>query len=243
MKIQVVIPVPTESEEAWVMFKPYIQRFCDTWRQYPPGVRCTLFAVTQGVDSTDEIRDIFTGLPTRFVRHDHGMDLGAQQYIAMMSDDAFQVNMTSRCYFHRENWLARMVSARIKHGPALYGISTSREGGRMHICTRGHAYDVDTFKLYPHDITSRNQGVFFEVGSGNLLKFYRRIGMEGYVVFWCGERMVDDLTFIEGGFRDGDQGQMLFFDKHTDYYAAADDQEKERLRSLMLGLTPELVES
>lgn len=239
MKVQVVLPVPMDSEETWKLFKPFLQRFADTWRQFPPRIRCTLFLVTQGADATQELYDMFSGLPIIPERYDKGMDLGAQQYIARVSDDAFQVNMTSRCYFHRDGWLARMVRARNEHGPALYGLTASNEGGHFHLCTRGHSYDVDDFKLYPHDITSRDQGVFVELGDGCLLDWFGSIGRKSYIVDWTGcYECNQQYLGSHNTYRSNDQYNVLFWDKHTQSFADADPPEKERLRNLMLGTTP-----
>jgi len=250
LKVQVVLPIPMESEETWATFKPFIQRFCETWRKYPPGIRCFLYAVTQGAKANEELYDLFTGLPVGFERYDEGMDLGAQQHIAGMSNDAFQVNMTSRCYFHRPGWLARMVRFRLANGPGLYGVSCSKEGGKLHVCTRAHAYDVDEFKLYPHNITSRDQGVFCELGDGSLTDWYWSIGKTPQIVTWadnspyfvCSPEIHPSQTISSecfgNGFRHGDQSDVLVWDRHTDIYSSADDQEKERLRRMMMGTTP-----
>lgn len=250
MHVQVVLPIPMESKEVWDMFKPFIVRFCDSWRIWPPGIRCQLCAVTQGADANKEVRDLFYGMPVEFFRHDEGMDLGAQQWIAEGSDNAFQVNMTSRCYFHRTGWLARMLRFRMANGPGLYGASCSKEGGKLHVCTRAHAYDVDEFKLYPHDIVSRDQGVFFEVADGSITDWYWSIGKTPLIVTWadnspyivCSPEIHPSQTISSecfgNGFRHGDQSDVLVWDRHTDLYAAADDREKERLRHLMMGTTP-----
>ena len=240
MRVQVVFPVPTETKEVWALFKPFIQRFCDTWRKFPPGVRCTVYAVTQGADASEQLIDMFIGLPVVFERYDKGADLGAQQYIARVSDDAFQVNMTTRCYFHREGWLARLVAARNDFGPALYGVSSSMEGGRFHICTRAFSYDTADFKLYPHDITSRDQGVFFECGEGCLTDWMKSIGRFPYLVTWDTVQLATQWVEVENGFRNGNQEQMLVWDKHSDAYTNANPEEKERLQLLHRGITPSL---
>lgn len=199
-------------------------------------MRCTLFAVVQGEDASEELFDMFQGLPAIFERYDHGADLGAQQYIARLSDDAFQVNMTTRCYFHREGWLARYVFYRNRLGPGFYGASHSREGGKLHVCTRGHAYDVEDFKLYPHNIISRDQGVFFECGQGCVSEWFTSIGRPRRVLGWNGDYSMSEE--IENGFRNGDQSNMLIWDKHTDIYRDADEAEKKRLRDMAYPETP-----
>lgn len=238
MKVSVIYPVPLESDEVWQIFRPAVQRFCLTWRLFPPGVRCGINVMCCGNEPDSEVKELFDGLPAQFCQCDAlGADLGAQQFCAKLSDTGvFQVNFTSRMYFHRSGWLARLVSARNSFGPALYGLSASMEGGKFHLCTRGHCYDTDDFKLYPHDIVSRNQGVFFECGQGCLLDWFKSIGRDTYVVTWDYAVTCSPGDRIPNGFRDGTQEQMLAWDKHTKIYADASPEEKERLESLAFGL-------
>lgn len=251
MNIAVVYPVPNESPEVWAIFKPFVERFVNTWKQFPPGVACTLCPVTfdppakatSSNKPSDEILSLFQGINTQFHNYPgKGMDLGAQQWVSLMGSHDFQVNFTSRAYFHRPGWLARMVAARHEYGPALYGMSASKEGGKFHICTRGHAYDREDFKLYHTMIESRNQGVFFECGDGCLTEFFWSIGRPAAIVRFDGHPVTfyswEDAHYlkVENGFRNGDQSNMLAHDKHTDFYRDSDPETKERMANLMLGV-------
>lgn len=230
MKTTVVYPVPMDNVEVFKTFLPYIHRFTNTLRSFDPGVMYDLVAVCCNADPTDTIKFCFRDLPVTFLRYDGaGADLGSQQFVANQMPGCFQVNMTSRCYFHREDWLLQYVTARNVLGPALYGASASWQCGRLHLCTRGHAYDTDDFVKYPHLINSRELGPMFEVFDGCVLRWFEENDRSAYVVHW-GKALPKDKWFTEPNrFRNGDQSAMLIWDKHSDIYRDADPEEKERL--------------
>lgn len=241
--IRVVLPVPNESKEVWEIFKPHIQQFIATWLQFPPGVECELVPVLSGDDFTGEVTDLFIGLPVdQFVDYRNGgADIGASQFVAQDSqDDDFIVAMTSRVYFHRAGWLNHLAIAREIYGPGLYGCFASMEGGRLHLCTRCYSMDAFMWKQYPEIITSRDQGTFFEVGAdnpnGNLLEWAESKGWPGLLVYWDGVRRREHFLTPANIFRTGNQENCLVFDKHTEAWFRADDEERERLSSLCFGV-------
>jgi hypothetical protein len=247
--VRIVLPVPKETPEVWAVFKPFIERFVATYKRFEPGYPHLLTVVVNKSAVSGEIIELFFGLPVDYVVYDgDGMDLGSQQLVAQ-KENHFQVNMTSRMYFHRAGWLERLVQVRDTYGPGLYGMSASYEGGKLHLATRGHSYDSKDFREYPTQIVSRDQGVFFECGDGCLLKWYQTRKQPYGVVHWdqifingqcrhCGEHPNNSFAaywMSSNGFRDGNQEQMLCWDKHTGAYMAADLDEQARLRRLMWG--------
>ena len=238
MRIACVLPCPNETPEVWSIFRPFIERFVSTWKEFPPGINCTLKPVWF-IDPNESEVSVFTGLNTvQEVYKGHGMDLGAHQFVAGLARHDFQVNFTSRAYFHRKDWLVPLVKARLFYGPGLYGMSSSMEGGKLHICTRAYSYDVEDFQMYPAQITSRDQGVYFECGEGCLTEWFTAIGRIRLVVQFKGyfaPMEVGKPVFKENGFRQGDQSDMLAWDRHTDIYRDADPEEKVRLERLMRG--------
>lgn len=232
--VAICLPLPFDN---WDTFQPFIKRFCDSFKDFPPGCDYTLYAMNIWGEPTDAVREMFYGLKARFVPYyGGGMDLGCAQTLAhVLPDDTFMVCATSRTYFHRKDWLLRLVQAREQHGPALFGVTASKEGGRLHLCTRSFCLDAAEFRRYPTKIVSRDQGVFFECGDGCLLEFMEGIGRKAYVVGWSGVYEKDKWFEIGHGFRRGSQNDVLIWDKHTEKYAQSDDFERERLTKLMLG--------
>jgi len=243
METAVVYPVPIETAEVRELFLPAFERFASTWRQFPPGVDCVIYAVHCGEVLDDKICAIFDGLPVKFIPYaGNGFDFGAQQEASQHLEGCFQVNMTSRVYFHREGWLKRLVDHREQFGPNLYGTSVSNEGGRLHLCTRCFAADADQFAAYPHKLDTRDKGVFYEVGIGNpdgsLAEWFEVTYQQvPYVVYWhqaypWRQHHGDAHPGLDNVFRRGDQTELLVWDRHTKLWADADDQEKKRLTSL-----------
>lgn len=237
MKSIVVLPVPLDSDRVWSQFRSYIERFCATWKQFPPGTDVELYAICCNADPDESVRRLFLNLPTAFLRYDgEGADLGAQQWFAQqIGGNPFLINATSRMYFHREGWARKLVSARELYGPGLYGMSASYEGGTLHLCTRGHCLDAQDFRAYPTVITSRNMGVFFECGGGNLLRWFEEQGGEARMVYWDGIWQKKDWFERPNTFRKGHQRNMLAWDKHTDFWASADAERKQQLERMLLG--------
>ena len=235
MLVSVIYPLPLESTEVWEKFKPDVERFCSTWNQFPPGIRCQLRVMCCGNDPSPEVTALFKGMYPTFERYDGGgADLGAQQQAALSApQNTFQVNFTSRMYFHRAGWLKPLVAARNMYGPLLYGMSHSTEGTENgpYVCTRGHCYDTDDFALYPETIDSKEEGFYFECVK--MTRWFESIGRAASVVTWDSTLpYIIGPKAVENGFRDGDQSQMLVWDRHTKIYADADDTEKKRLRTL-----------
>lgn len=249
MKFVIILPLPLD---AWDVFYPFVQRFIDTFRTHPPGYDdYRLAVVVEGGTITKDIAAIFYGLKPAFFHCPHdGADIGGAQYVAnhlgQLIDlknvkskedwewiDSWILGMTSRCYFHRAGWLSRLADAINKHGDGLYGASASFEGFMPHICTRGYALPAYYWREYPHLIDSRAKGPYFENGQWCLTSWCRSQGLECWQVTWDGEQQQEQWRTPRNIFRHGDQSNMLWWDKHTDWYAHADHHEKIRLIRLL----------
>lgn len=234
MKVIAVLPVPIDSRAVWLQFRHYVERFAATWMKYPPGCDIEIAAVCCNSDANSEVRMLFLSLPVRFFRYDgHGADLGAQQWLAsQIGGNPFLICCTSRMYFHREGWGKALVDARDRHGPGLYGMSASYESGSLHVCTRGYCLDAEDLRAYPTQITSRDLGVFFECGGGNLLNWFEQRGGTARMVYWDGVWEKADWMDRPNTFRKGNQRNMLAFDKHSDIWAAADEPRRRELEQM-----------
>lgn len=145
--------------------------------------------------------------------------------------------MTTRCYFHRAGWGRRYLEAFYKHGPGLYGSSASYESGMPHICTRAYMMRVAEFRDYPYVIDTREKGQKFEVGEWCVSDWFRRRRHPLVQVTWDGEQWEGHWRDPDqtGIYRRGEQNAMLVWDKHTDAYRDADDEEKIRLAAMADG--------
>lgn len=240
-----VLPLPFDN---WEFFKPSIQRFVETFRANPPDHDYVLYAVCSFGEPTDAIKEMFYGIRTRFLGYlEYGCDIGSAQMLAKgFTQNTPIVGFTSRCYFHRPGWLARMMGVRLSRGPGLYGCSASKDTG-LHLCTRGYMLDSDLWKQYPHQINHRSKGPFFEIGrdnpSGNLLTWAKAMLAKTVIVHWHDSfdlskpEEVDRYFATPNRFRDGNQSQMLVKDWHSDLYDQASPEDKVRIAKIGLGET------
>jgi hypothetical protein len=228
MRTILVLPIPFDN---WDTFVPFVRRFVDTFKQFPPGADYELYAMCQWGEPINEVRGLFYGTRTRFEPHygrysGSGSDIAAALTLAQVQD-AFMVCFTARCYFHRPGWLARYVEAREKYGPGVYSASTSFEH-RRHLCTRGYAADASLLREWQGGIKTKDDGPTFEVGPGSITDFALENKLPAMQVTFDGEQSILDsrAATLTNIFRRGDQSAMLVWDKHTDEYAAASNEGK-----------------
>jgi hypothetical protein len=236
LKTVIVYPIPVDSSEVWTLFRPFVQRFADSLRQFDPGCEYEIAAVMNHDDPGEEMNQKFEGLPVKYHRYDgFGFDIGSFQWYAHhCPEPCFMVCCVTRVYAWREGWLKALVDARSLLGPGLYGTSVSREGGKLHCCTRCYAFDSEDFKRYPHQIVSRDQGTFFEVYDGNVLDWFVKEDLEAHVVYWDGPTEILDSNDVwcfaaPEIFRKGQQSNLLIKDRHTLLFDEASPEEKIRL--------------
>jgi hypothetical protein len=247
MRTVVVYPIPLESPEVWALFKPFVDRFSQSLRQFDPGCDYTLSLVLNRPmpeatppEWINEIEMMFKGLPYRTINYEGGgCDIGSFQHCAAQQvENVFMVCCVTRVFAWQAGWLKRLVEAREKFGAGLFGTSASLEGGSFHVCCRCYCMDSDDFKRYPHKIESRDQGVFFEIGEGNLAEWFFGQNSQVHVVYWdaiCGggeTSIPQDFFTPPNIFRRGDQSNLLVKDKHSQAYENASPEEKRRLEKM-----------
>lgn len=230
MKTILIYPIPFDQ---WQTFKPFVERFTNTFREFPPGEDYVLWAMCCWGEPSDSVREMFYGIKTRFVPYyQNGCDIGSAQAAARTIDEAFLVCFTSRCYFHRKGWLARYLQAFNKHGDGLYGPFASWESGKPHICTRAYALTAAQFGTYPHDIDTREKGQLFEVGEWSISDWFRAQNLPLIQVLWDNEQTLNQWRKWKGIWRCGEQQACLLWDKHTDHYRDADEETKLKLQAM-----------
>ena len=242
LPVRIVYPVPLETREHRDLFLPFVTRFADSLRKFDPGCEYSLAVIENGGDEdcVKDCRAQFHGLPATYHRYEGaGCDIGSFQHYAhnIANENVFMVCCVTRVYAWKERWLEKLVDARKYIGNGLYGTCASREGGKLHVCTRCYAMDSEDFRRYSHQIISRDQGVFFELGDGNIYEWFKNQKLPTDVV--C-QRFISSaidtseahLLTAPNIYRRGDQSELLVFDKHSDAYRDADPAEKLRLESL-----------
>jgi hypothetical protein len=230
----IALPVPLD---AWDTFRVDVEHFCETWRQFPPGADCTLFAMCCGFDPDSEVKKVFEGLPVEYARYDgQGKDIGAHQHLAFQIGEAFQISMSTRTFFHREGWLAKILESRNYFGPGLFGTAVSRETGILHFRTHCYAMEAGYFRRYPQLINSKNQTFAFEHGAfnnpvGSLLNWAKAQGdMAVACVYWDGGWRETEWFDRPEIFRTGKQENLLVFDRHTALFSQYSYEEQNSWR-------------
>lgn len=245
MKTVIVYPVPMESHEVWATFKPFVERFIHSMKNTDPGIEYTLWVVASVGERKDQVDEVgmfkmFEGLPWAGIFYcGNGCDIGSFQHFAntTVEKDVFQVNCVTRMYAWKSGWLRRLVEAREMFGAGLYGTSISREGGKLHCCCRCYAFDSHVFKEYPHKIESRDQGVFFELGAGNIYEWFKESRYNAKVVYWDGVCNISEdpdahCWRAPNIYRKGDQSNLLVKDKHSVIFDEASPEERARLQRM-----------
>lgn len=233
VRVVIAYPVPFD---AWGDFRDKVERFTRTFKEHPPGMRCEVIAVANWGGPTDEVREMFYGIPCHWDSYfGHGCDGGTWQHVARaINPDDFLICSTSRAYFHRSGWLAQMMAARHTYGEGVYTTSASYECG-LHACMRFFGVDAKYFKAYPVEMTCR-EGHDFETGVRGPIpgfgQFVANAGGKQMVCTWEGPFEKPDWFAPANRFRNGDQSNMLVFDRHTDIYRDASPDEKRHLEAM-----------
>jgi len=238
MRVALCYPYIYSKEEELL---PTIERFFDSGIDYPPGADHDL--VLELSEAPLRVWSIWDGDGLRapnvkIVRYyGGGRDIGAHQHAAnsLAPEIDFAVFCSSQVHFHRAGWLARIIEARTKHGPGLYGAMGSFENN-PHIRTCFFGCDPLFMRRYPNVINSREKSLEFESGPQNFSLWVDAQGGSVRMVTWSTELQLQHCRDVENGFRIGDQSNCLVWDRHTEIYAKADPELQAGLRRSADGL-------
>lgn len=233
MRTVLVYPLPFN---VWEHYSAYVRRFANTFKDNPPEADYELWLTCHWGEPSDKVREWFYGTKAKFVSYYRdGCQIGAQQEVASCLENCFIIGFTGHAYFHRPGWLKRLMQIRETGGPGLYGTCGSLEG-EPHLRTNCFGMDAEIWHRYPHSIQSREDCSLFECGNWCLSHWFAmNSGLRPVVVHWDSVNVIEDR--VPNGYRDGNQEQLLVWDRHTDMYAGASDEEKEHLSNLAKGLS------
>lgn len=233
MRVILTYPVPFNC---WDAYEPFVKRFTTSFKENPPGCDYELLATNHWGEPIDEVRKMFYGIKANFFDYNEdGCQIGAQLQVAKFLDsaldaDVFLVGFTTHAYFHRPGWLKRLVDCRAAWGPGLYGVCASREGGKLHLRTSCYGADLTFFTKYPKEIQSREDCNRFEHGEWCFSEWCDNQGYEPKVAHWDAITSLSER--VTNGYRNGNQEQLLVWDRHTDLYQNASPEEKARYTAL-----------
>lgn len=203
----------------------WASRFATTYRMFRPGADHDLLLCCNGGPVSTQVGLLFEGLNATFWprENDPGWDVTA--YISAARGPAADADLIiclgETCYFHRENWLPRLLQAHSHHGMGMYGFFSSNVV-RPHMNTTGFAANPVYLRDYPLPIRTRGDRYEFEHGLNSFWKYVRRRAGATKLVTWDGEwepfqwRMPANILWR------GDQSNCLLWCNHSDAYVNAD---------------------
>lgn len=216
-------------------YRPWVLRFAKSFQEFPPGFchRLVLLNTNGGMD--DEIRSAFEPIPHDVMDYNGtGYDIGAHQYLAhSLQPEDWLMCFSSYAWFRQKDWMERFIRARTELGDTLYG-STASGQNRLHFRGTGFMCKAKHIQAYSVTVTTKIESFDFESGPDSLTQRMLRQG-EIYLVTPTGAHTSGNSLLIPNGFRNGDQSNILTFDKHTDVYDNAGPEERAFLHGLSYG--------
>jgi hypothetical protein len=209
----------------------WAKRFVDSYVKFPPKYAHITTIVCNCGSPGQKEKDLFKPLPeVQFLQHDNsGYDLGGFIAAAKQSTADMMVCFGSHAHFWKAGWLARMVQARLKHGPGVYGSNTSFQE-MPHLNTTSFWCDPVLLASYPWPVVTDKDRYSFEQDKRNpdrpFWRFVHSLGKRALLVTWDGEYEWPDWRKPPNIFRRGDQSNMLVFWKWSDHWLGSNQEAK-----------------
>jgi hypothetical protein len=194
------------------------RRFLDTYQRFRPSIPHDLIIVNRGTPDHD---GLFDCVATRYIYSTStGYDIGAYQEVAEQLDHDFVLFCNSHAHFWKSGWLERFAEEFERHGEGVYGATGSFEW-HPHIRTTAIGMPPKWINTYPI-VTNRDATFYFEGGPEN----FSLTKTKCRVVTWDGCYMLADVGLIHNGFRNGDQSNVMVWDRYTEMYFNDNPQDK-----------------
>jgi hypothetical protein len=204
----------------------FASRFAATYVHYPPGHAHRLIAVCNGGPPPTSVGAVLGVLPSLEVfprTNDPGWDVSAFIETARgpAADCDLLVALGESVYFHRPDWLARLVQVVERYPKGMYGFFSSHVV-RPHLNTTGFAVWPKWLTDYPRQVRSRDERYHFEHGE---FSFWRHVHAKAgpvKLVTWDGDWNPGQWRLPQNILWRGDQSNCLIWCRHNDLYNDAD---------------------
>ena len=207
----------------------FASRFAATYLQYPPGHPHKLLVVCNGGPPSTEVGVVFRPFEAAFYprENDPGWDVSAFVDVARRygEDYDLMVCLGESVYFHRPDWLARMVQVAERYPNGMYGFFSSHVV-RPHLNTTAFAVWPRWLTDYPRQVRSRDERYHFEHGE---FSFWRHVHAKAgpvKLVTWDGEWSPGQWRLPQNILWRGDQSNCLIWCRHNDAYNDAEESRK-----------------
>lgn len=199
----------------------FCSRFVGSYLVCPPGVEHDLVVVCNGGPLPLETSLLFDPLNAVFLPrpNDGGWDISGYQETAQKIHCDMLVCLGESVYFHRPDWLLKMVNAWNEFGPGMYGFFSSFLV-RAHLNTTAFVTAPLYLQQYPKakDRASRYE---FEHGTHSLWRTIQAQGRPAKLVTWDGVWDPIQWRLPKNILWRGTQENCLIYCNHTDRYRAA----------------------
>jgi hypothetical protein len=207
----------------------FCARFAATWNAFPPGADCNLIVACQGGPLATETALLFASLNASFWPHANteARDLGAYLDAAksISSDYEMMLCLGESVHFHREGWLQRLVEARERYGPGMYG-PLATHVIRAHLQTTAFFCPPSFLREYPLKVTDKASRYQFEHGERALWRRLHARNIPVKLVTFDGEWSPGQWRLPQNCLWRGDQSNCLMWANHTENFAKADETRK-----------------
>lgn len=209
----------------------FASRFMGTYATAEPGHPHETIIVCNGGPPSTELGLIFEPLaPKYFPReNDAGWDISG--YLAAAHGPAADcdlfVALGESVYFHRPDWLKRIVDAAQRCGPGMFGFFSSNIV-RPHMNTTAFATHPSLLRGYPRPVTNHAERYYFEHGEHSFWRWVRGQGKPTKLVTFDGDWDPFLWRYPANILYRGDQSNCLAWSNHTDYWANTTEENRTR---------------
>jgi hypothetical protein len=215
-------------------YTQFHKRFTATYMEFIPPIEHGLHICCCGAYSPKDMEGRLVARVSEIHRYyGAGWDIGAFQHCANSINADLLVCLSTPVYFHRADWLEKIVAAVEKHGDGLYGTMASYEHS-PHIRTSCFAVNPRHLREYPNVINTRERARFFESTDWNFSAWMER-SHPVILVLPDGTYQRTDWRKYPNIFRRGDQSNVLVRDRHWDIYHVAGLEERAALEKAAEG--------
>lgn len=202
-------------------FDQYAARFVESYIAHPPDLPHELFVVSNGGPPTNYLRALFAPTKNEWYEHNNsGYDIGAYQAISKSVYCDMMVCFGSSTYFKRAGWLRRMAEVFEHMGRSnLYG-ATGCLAPTPHVRTTAFWFRPPLLYSYPLEARSYQDRYFFEHGHQSFTWWAGQMGGEPFIVNWSGVRPLGMCNGVPNGYHNGDQSELLAYDRCTELHCA-----------------------
>lgn len=202
----------------------YSARFASSYMAFPPGVEHETLIICNGGPASNQIGVILAGMPKcRFwPRSNEGWDVAG--YIEAARGPAQGADMIlclgESVYFHRADWLKRLVEAWEAYGEGMYGFFASNVI-RSHLNTTAFATSPKLLADYPGVVITKQDRYNFEHGAFSFWRLLARQHRPTMLITWDGVWAPHEWRRPANILWRGDQTNCLLWCNHVEAFREA----------------------